>query len=65
MKIYNMFHVSLLKPCRKTNANNVQPLLIEIKSEEQYKVEEILDSRIYYGKLQYLVKWMGYPHTNN
>ena len=25
----------------------------------------MLDSRIHYGKLQYLVKWMGFSDTDN
>ena len=66
MKIYNIFYVSLLKPYIGTNElNNPFPPLIEVEGQEEYEVEEILDSRIHYNKLQYLVKWMGYPHLDN
>ena len=36
------------------------PPLIEIDENEKYFAEEVLDSRTYYRKLQYLVKWTGY-----
>lgn len=32
-----------------------------VKGVEEWEVEKILDSRVYYGKLQYLVHWKGYP----
>src|SRR3979490_2749808 len=31
----------------------------------EYEVEEVLDSRMRRGVLQYLVKWMGYPREEN
>ena len=45
----------------------INPLLppIEVEREEEYKVKEILNSRIHYNKFQYLVKWMDYPHSDN
>jgi len=36
-----------------------------IDSKEEYIVEEILDSRMFWRKLQYLVKWEGYGIENN
>ena len=36
-----------------------------IEDEVEYDVEEVLDSRLRYRKLQYLVKWKGYPHEDN
>jgi len=32
-----------------------------IKNDEEYEVEKILDKRKHYGKIQYLIKWKGYP----
>jgi hypothetical protein len=33
-------------------------------SEDKYFIEAILDSQIYYDKLQYLVKWIGYDRPD-
>ena len=66
MKIHNVFHVSLLEPCDGAHEGNVPPPPpINVEGEDEYEVEEILDSRSHYGKLQYFVKWMGYPHSEN
>jgi hypothetical protein len=32
---------------------------------EEYEVEDILDSRLYRGKVQYLIKWKDYPTEDN
>ena len=37
------------------------PLPELVNDELEYEVEEIQDSRLFRGKLQYLVKWKGYP----
>ena len=31
-----------------------------IDDEIEYEVEQVLDSKLHHGKLQYLVKWIGY-----
>ena len=36
------------------------PPPVLVNDEEQYKVEEILDSRLFRRKLQFKVKWKGY-----
>ncbi|KAG5729518.1 hypothetical protein E4T56_gene4624 [Termitomyces sp. T112] len=36
---------------------NAPPLPILVNDEEEYEVEEILDSRMFQGKLQFKVKW--------
>ena len=38
-----------------------------MEGEEQYEVEQVLDERIYghWKKKQYLVKWKGYPDSDN
>jgi len=38
---------------------NPPPLLVIVEGEEEWEVEEILDSRRTRGRLQYLVKWRG------
>jgi hypothetical protein len=58
-----MHHILLLEPA----ANDLYlgqwpdpPLPVEIDGEDEYFMEAILDSQIYYHKLQYLVKCIGY-----
>ena len=36
------------------------PLPVDVDGELEYEVDEILDSRIFRKKLQYLVSWKGY-----
>ena len=69
-KIHDVFHVDLLTPYRETEfygANYAQPPPDLIGEEEQYKVEQVLDERNYgrWKKKQYLVKWKGYPDSDN
>ena len=69
-KIHDVFHVDLLTPYRETefhgpNYDRPPPDLVE--GEEQYEVEQILDECIYgrWKKKQYVVKWKGYPDSDN
>ena len=41
-----------------------QPLLL-VEGNEEYKVEGILDSRMHYNRLEYLIKWKGYNAGHN
>ena len=69
-RIHPVFHIDLLTPYRETTTHgeNYQcppPELVDNK--EEYEVKAILDSR-QFGlghKLQYLVKWLGYPDSDN
>ena len=38
---------------------------VEVEGEEEYVVEEILDSHLRCNKLEFLVKWEGYMNENN
>lgn len=38
---------------------------IEVEGQIEYEVEEVLDSRMNRGKLEYLVKWKGYTEEDN
>ena len=69
-KIHNVFHVDLLTPYRETEfhgTNYAQPPPDLIGGEEQYEGEQVLDERNYgrWRKKQYLVKWKGYPDSDN
>jgi hypothetical protein len=68
--IHDVFHVSLLSPYCKTTAhgpNFSRPPLELIDGEEEYQVERIMGHRKtgQGKKLQYLVKWIGYPDSDN
>jgi hypothetical protein len=68
--IHPVFHIDLLTPYKETimhGPNFTRPAPELIDGEEEYSVEKILDSR-HFGRrrrLQYLVKWEGYPDAEN
>jgi hypothetical protein len=68
--IHPVFHIDLLTPYKETTMhgpNFTRPTPELIDGEEEYSVEKILDSR-HFGRrrrLQYLVKWEGYPDSDN
>jgi hypothetical protein len=69
-KIHGVFHVDLLTPYIETNfhgPNYMRPPPDLIDGEEEYKVKSILRSWKYGRgrKIQYLVKWKGYPNSDN
>jgi hypothetical protein len=68
--IHPMFHIDLLTPYHETimhGPNYQRPLPDLVDGEEEYSVEKILDSRQFGRRqcLQYLVKWEGYPDSDN
>ncbi len=64
--IHDVFHVLLLEPYHTVEGRTLQPPpLIKVDNEDQAKIEEVLDNRMHYEKLQYLVKWLGYLVSNN
>ena len=70
MKIHDVFHVDLLIPYKETEAYGnayPQPPPELIDGQEEYEVEEIITERFNKRtrKRQYLVKWLGYPTSDN
>ncbi|MBW0556095.1 hypothetical protein O181_095810 [Austropuccinia psidii MF-1] len=56
-------HISLLEPVKTStipNSNHKPPPPIIIEEEEEWKVSQILDSKLKRGKLWYLVEWKGF-----
>ena len=43
----------------------LQPSPIIVDDQEEYEVKEVLDSRFRWGKLWYLVKFIGWSHSDN
>ena len=66
-KIHNVINVSQVQPYKPPVAgqSSVPPEPIDIEGTPEYEVEEILDSRLKHGKLEYLVKWSGYTDDYN
>ena len=68
MAIHNTFHISLLEPYqdnRFPSQIKQPPPRIQIEEEDEYELEEIIDSRLHYNKLQYRAKWKGYSAEND
>src|ERR1700744_3133112 len=68
--IHDVFHTDLLMPYTKTEIhrpNYSQPAPELTDGQEEYEIECVINSqRIGRGlKLQYLVKWKGYPDSDN
>lgn len=61
--IHPVFHVSLLKPHRANpfpDRAPAPPPPIQVNNDDEYEVQEILDSRRRRGVLEYLIHWKGY-----
>ena len=69
-KIHDVLHADLLTPYHETELhrpNFTKPPPDLIDGEEEYEVEEILQSWRFsrQHKVQYLIKWKGYPDSEN
>ncbi len=68
--IHPVFHVSQLKPVEEnTIPNHTQPPppLVEVNSEEQYKITQILNSKLdcrFWCSLLYRIQWLSYEGTD-
>jgi len=71
MRIHPIFHISkvkLYKEPRSFDPERVSqppPPTIDDEGEEQFEVEEILDTKLHYGKRKWLVRWKGYGDEEN
>ena len=72
-KIHPIFHTSLIKPWKKNDdqkfpsrAHKRPPPIPEADPQENtYEVEAIRDNKVLRGKNYYLVKWTGWPESDN
>jgi hypothetical protein len=66
-----VFHCSVIKPYHQNDDNRFpgrahkRPAAILVHEKPEWEVELILDHRRNYGKNQFLVKWVGYPDSEN
>ena len=68
LKVHPVFHVSLLDPYKESEIpgrTQPPPPPVVIEDQFEYEVEEILDSRLIRNRLFYLIKWKGYPASDN
>jgi Chromo (CHRromatin Organisation MOdifier) domain len=65
MKVHPVFHISLLEPAPKGTPDTPVTTTEVDNPNEEYDVEEVLDSRYIRRKLHYLIKWSGYPDSEN
>jgi len=66
MKIHNLFHVSLIDLAANNRLEGQiipPPPPVEVEGEEEWEVQEVLDSKLVRNQLRYLVKWVGYDET--
>jgi hypothetical protein len=65
--VHPVFHVSKLEEYREDpkHPNFIQPPPDIIEGEPEWEVEAVLDSKFAYGRLKYLVKWLGWPTSEN
>ena len=67
-KIHDVFHASLLTPFHETQEHGpsfTQPPPDVIGGEEEYEIEAILRHKGKGERIQFLVKWLGYPDSEN
>ena len=68
IRIHPVVNVSRVRPYLSPRIKGQAPTPaapVEIDGELEYDVEQILDSRLNRGKLEYLVKWEGYTEEHN
>jgi hypothetical protein len=65
--VHPVFNVSKIYPYHEDpkNPNHPRPPPEVIEGEPEWEVEQILDSKFAHGKLQFLVKWLGWPDSEN
>lgn len=67
IRIHPVQHISLLDPVAQDPFPGqviAPPPPVEVDGDEEYFVEQVLDARIRYRRLEYLVRWTGYEETS-
>ena len=65
--VHPVWNVSKIFPYNEDpeNPNFTRPPADVIEGEPEWEVEEILDAKFAHGNLQFLVKWLGWPDSEN
>jgi hypothetical protein len=66
--LLDVFHISLLKLWQSRDGSEDLPILVTLDNDSlllEYEVEKILEHRTRKGQKEYLVKWKGWPESNN
>ena len=67
LRIHPVVNISRVKPylgpLPSQSVSRPRPIHVTENHDEEYKVNAIIDSCIYKGKLQYLVHWKGYDKS--
>ncbi len=64
-RIYNMFHVFLLKSYRERFDDVITSSSIMINEERHDEIKLILNNKLHQKRLQYLVKWLNWSNIEN
>jgi hypothetical protein len=69
-RVHPIFHVDKLYPWKGNKVNGLlpeepEPVYLEGEDEPEYEVEKLLDSRVRWRRMEYLVKWKGYDEGHN
>lgn len=65
MNIHPVFHISLLEPAPPGAPRAPRVEIEPVNPKAEYEVEEILDCQYVRKQVRYLIKWQGYPHSEN
>ena len=68
MRVHDVFHPDLLRPAANdslSDQKNESLNSIVINDEDEWKIDDILNSRRYRKRLQYKVKWHDYDINFN
>ena len=63
-RLHATFHVSLLEPYRNRKGRKV-PKPVPVHGEEEWEIDDILDSRSHHGRTMYLVRWKGFTKESD
>ena len=64
IRLHPIVHVSQLKPAHG-EVSAAPPPVFGTEEEAEFEVEAILSSKLRRNRTEFLIKWKGYPHSEN